>query len=123
MPFSRARFNRLMDLKGITQQDLAEKAGIAQSQVSDCKKGICRTTELTEKIARALDCTPDFLLNWSFRGVDDDSDGFRVGGRPPTALDVFEARITTGVEQKERCRRVVGHLHSPVARGRLGNPI
>src|SRR5688572_15746078 len=113
MPFSGDRFNRLLDLKGITQQEVAAAAEIAQSQVSDCKKGICRTTELTEKLARTLDCTPDFLLGWSFAGVDDDEDAFRAAVSR-MAFDAFNARIDIAVEYKDRCRRVLIHKAAPI---------
>ena len=113
MPFSASRFNRLMDLKGVKQQQLAGLADVAQSQVSDCKKGVCRTNELTESLAHALDCTPDFLLGWSFPGVDDDDALFR-SAVSRMAYDVFAARINVSLEQKEQCGRVLAHNLSPL---------
>ena len=112
MPFSAPRFNRLMALKNVTQTQLADTADMAQSQVSDCKKGICRTTDLTEAIAKALDCTPDFLLGWSFPGVDDDDALFRAAVAS-MAFDAF-AKRDIGADQKDRCRKVLRHALAPL---------
>lgn len=113
MPFSGDRFNRLVEVKDIKQQDLADRAEIAQSQVSDCRKGVCRTNELTEKLAKALDCTPDFLLCWSYPGVDDDAGQFRAAVSQ-MSFDVFVSREKTTTKQKERCRKVLSHGSAPV---------
>src|SRR5579871_1673973 len=112
MPFSSNRFNRIVDLKGIKQLDLGKKAGIAQSQVSECKAGICRTNETTEKLARALDCTPDFLLGWSFPGCEDDDEKFRAAVSH-MAYDAFATRDFPD-DQKERCRKVLNHRAAPI---------
>lgn len=113
MPFSADRFNRLVKIKDIKQTELAAAADVAQSQISDCKKGICRTNELTEAIARALDCTPDFLLGWSFKGVDDDNALFRAAVAS-MAFDAFSTRDFNS-DQKDRCRRVLHHASAPLS--------
>ena len=112
MPFSPTRFNRLLDIKQVTQQRLAAIAAVAQSQISDCTRGTCRTNELTEKLAVALDCTPDFLLGWSFPEVDDDDELFRAAVSR-MALDAFEKRDVSD-DQKSRCRKVLRHRAAPV---------
>lgn len=113
MPFSASRFNRLLALKEITQQQLADAVHVAQSQISDCRKGICRTNELTERIAQALDCTPDFLLGWSFKEIGDDEPLFR-SAVAQMAYAAFAARINLSVEKRDWCRRVLHHTKAPL---------
>jgi transcriptional regulator with XRE-family HTH domain len=113
MPFSAPRFNRVVALKGLTQPQLAQDAKVSQSQISESTKGVCRSNELTEKLARALNCTPDFLLGWSFHGVDDDDTLFRAAVSR-MAYDVFAARIDVGADLKIRCRRVLEHPEAPI---------
>ena len=49
---------------GMTQKEFAERAGIAQSTVSDWrKKGTNPTTEKVMAICKVLDVTPEWLLS------------------------------------------------------------
>ena len=66
------RIREMIETKGLTQKDLATKAGITEAAVSHYIKGdrIPRSTVLS-KIAIALDTTPEFLLE----GVPNDVKG------------------------------------------------
>jgi transcriptional regulator with XRE-family HTH domain len=113
MPFDLQRFKRLRQIKNIKQQGLAGLAGVAQSQISECERGTGPTVELLERLATALDCTTDFLLSRSFVGTDSDDSSFRAAVSR-MAFDVFAARLNVGIEQKERCRRVLAHSATPL---------
>ena len=113
MPFSPTRFKRLCDLKGVTQTALAARINVAQSQISECLRGIGPSVDLLEKLATGLDCTTDFLLARGSPAVDESNDLFRaVTSR--MAYDVFAGRLNVTTEQRRRCSRVLGHPDAPI---------
>jgi transcriptional regulator with XRE-family HTH domain len=115
VPLDFHRLGRLRKVKNnMKQADLARAAGVTQTHVSMCESGEeVPSVELLEKFAVALDCTPDFLLHWSFLGVDEDDDAFRAAVSS-MAFDAFAERINVGTDQKDRCRKVLRHPIAPL---------
>jgi transcriptional regulator with XRE-family HTH domain len=113
MPFHLQRFKRLRSIKSVRQMTLADLAQVAQSQISDCERGIGPTLDLLEKLATALDCTTDFLLGRTFVGVDNDDEAFREAVCR-MAFDAFAERLNVPVDHKDRCRRVLQHHTAPI---------
>jgi transcriptional regulator with XRE-family HTH domain len=111
MPFNLDRLKRLREIKQLNQKSLAAAAGVTQSQISDCERGIGPGIELLEKLATALDCTTDFLLGRSY-DVDDNDQMRDAVSR--MAFDVFCRRPGLSSLEMERCRRVLGHSSAPV---------
>ena len=111
MPLDRKRLKALREIKALKQDQLS---GLTQNQVTNCERLGTDSIELLEKLATALDCTPNFLLGRGFKDVD-----FEVPTqvRPVAsrlAFGAFAARIKTTDVQRQRCRRVRGHRAAPL---------
>lgn len=65
---SAQRIKELRENRGLSQQDLAEIAGIPQTTLSRYERGIEVSGENLIKLAHAFQVTADFLL-----GIEDDS--------------------------------------------------
>ena len=106
MRFDRHLFKKLRKLKNLTQPELANRAGVRQSQVSECESKGTESGELVAKLADALDCWMDYLYRRRL---------VRTPIRKAAsimAFDFFEEKAT--VEQRARCRRVIGHKAAPI---------
>jgi transcriptional regulator with XRE-family HTH domain len=108
MGFKPDRLRGLREIKGLSQEKLAEIASLSQSVIPKVEKGrSVPSGDVLEKLACALDCTMDYLYG---RG-DEYGDcttaaaymGFEVFARDP---DVTE-------EQRDRCRRALKHPDAP----------
>lgn len=54
------RLRKMMQIKGVTQQELSERTGIAQSNISGYIRGVNSPSfYVIDKIAKALDCSID----------------------------------------------------------------
>lgn len=63
----------LRGVKDWTQTDLATKAGVAQSRISDLERGLRRASDLTRiRIARALGVDPNVLFPYVEDAVTED---------------------------------------------------
>lgn len=113
MPWDAARFVRLRKLKQIKQTELATFAGVTQTRISECQAGQEPSVSVLEKFADRLECTTEFLLHRSFRRAEESDELFRAAASR-MAFEVFTARSTLRDEERERCRRVVGHFAAPL---------
>lgn len=108
MPFRPDRLKALREAKGLSQEQLGQKAGLHHSIITKSEKGknLPRSDAL-DKLALALDCTMDYLHG---RGYDDVSPA--VAARE-MALDVFVAQEGVTDEQRAMCRRLLQHPDAP----------
>lgn len=60
------RIKELREAKGYTQEDLAQLAGVTGQAISFWETGKRNITTINaEKIAKALNVSPSFLVGWS----------------------------------------------------------
>lgn len=74
---------------GLTQEQLAEKIGIAQGQYSRYEKGQDPKPELIKRMCIALECTSDFLLGL----VDRPSDRLSLSPDQRKLLELHKQRL------------------------------
>lgn len=108
MPFQPDRLKGLRDAKGLSQEQLGERAGLSHSLITKSENGKNRPrSDALDKLAEALDCTSDYLLG---RGDDYEDPGVAAAHM---AFDIFVAQRVLTDEQRERCRRALRHADAP----------
>lgn len=108
MPFRPDRLKALRDAKGLSQEQVGERAGLSHSIITKSEKGQNQPRSAAlDKLAEALDCTMDYLHG---RGRDYESPAVAAAHM---AFDVFVTRQVLTDEQRERCRRALGHADAP----------
>jgi transcriptional regulator with XRE-family HTH domain len=108
MPFQPARLKGLRDAKGLSQEQLGERAGLSHSLITKSENGKNRPrSDALDKLAEALDCTIDYLHG---RGNDYENPGVAASHM---AFDIFVTQQVLTDEQRERCRRALRHADAP----------
>jgi transcriptional regulator with XRE-family HTH domain len=108
MPFNSNRMKSLREIKGFSQEELANRAGLSQSAVNKVEKGKANPLgDQIEKIASGLDCTMDYLYG---RGPDYQDDRAAAA---KMAFDIFANERSTTDRDRERCRRASTHKDAP----------
>jgi transcriptional regulator with XRE-family HTH domain len=108
VPFRPDRVKDLREAKGLSQQQLEKLAGLSHSAISKTEQGkTLPGSEVLDKLARALDCTIDYLHE---RGCEYSS--------PPVAaahmaFNVFIAQENLTDDRRESCRRALRHTEAP----------
>lgn len=108
MPFRPDRLKALREAKGLSQEQLGERACLSHSAIA--KNENAKTlpgSEALDKLARALDCTIDYLHG---HGYDYESP---MVAAAHMAFDVFVTQQVLTDEQRERCRRALRHADAP----------
>jgi transcriptional regulator with XRE-family HTH domain len=106
VPFRPDRLKALREVKGLSQEQLGKLAGLSHSAIAKNESG--RTlpgSEVLESLARALDCTIDYL-----HGLGPEYEN-PMTAAAQMAFEVAGSSLT--VEQRERCRRVLRHPDAP----------
>ena len=108
MPFRPDRLKALREVKGLSQEQLAEKARVSHSVIAKSENGknIPRSDAL-DKLAQGLDCTTDYLLG---RGPDYKN---LAAAAAHMAFEVFASQNPIGSAESERCRRAIQHVQAP----------
>ncbi|MGD0792181.1 MAG: helix-turn-helix transcriptional regulator [Terriglobales bacterium] len=108
MPFRPERLKNLREAKALSQDQLSKLAGLSQSVIAKSENGKnLPGSEALDKLARALDCTIDYLHG---RGYEYGSPGAAAANM---AFDVFVASQVLTDEQIARCRRALQHPDAP----------
>lgn len=108
MPFQPNRLRELRELKGLSQEQLAEVSCLSQSAIAKSEKGKSTPkSSVLDKLASALDCTMDYLYG---RGRE-----FRSATEAAQlmAFDVFANDPKTTDAQREYCRKTLRHSNVP----------
>jgi len=106
--FKPDRLRGMRETKGLSQQKLADVAGLSQSVVSKAENGKSAPSgDALERLACALDCTMDYIYG---RG-DDYEDVSRAAAH--MSFQVFTRNPNVTDEQRERCRRALQHPNAP----------
>jgi transcriptional regulator with XRE-family HTH domain len=108
VPFRPDRLRALREAKGLSQEQLGEKAGLSHSLIAKSENGknLPRSDAL-DKLAQALDCTMDYLHG---RGHEYESAPVAAAHM---ALDVVVAQGALTDEQCKGCRRALRHPDAP----------
>jgi len=107
MAFDAARLRALREVKGLSQDKLANTAGVSQSIIAKAEKGRSVRSDVLDKLAGALDCTMDYLYGRGGEYPDPSTAAAHM------AFDVFAVRANVTDEQRERCRRALKHPDAP----------
>lgn len=106
MPFRPDLLKALREAKGLSQEQLGDLAGLNSSVIAKSETGRTRPgSETLDKLARALDCTMDYLHGRDLDGVDPPTAAARM------AFDVFGRDVTAA--QRDRCRPALPHTDAP----------
>ena len=107
MPFRPDRLKALREAKNLSQEQLAELAGLSHSLIAKSESGKnSPRSDALDKLSRALDCTIDYLHG---RGYEKHLPAVAAA---QMAFDVF---VTEGVSDEvcEKCRRIITHPDAP----------
>lgn len=108
MPFRPDRLKALREAKALSQQDLARLAGVSQSLIVKSERGLSAPrSEKLDRLAVALDTTIDYLYGRGFEHLEP------AAATAQMAFDVFARDPAFTDEQRERCRRALGHPDAP----------
>ena len=108
VPFRSDRLKGLREAKGLSQEQLGERASLSHSLIAKSENGKnAPRSQGLEKLAQALDCTIDYLHG---RGREYESPAVAAAHM---AFDVFVTEQVVTDEQRERCRRTLGHADAP----------
>lgn len=106
MPFRGDLLRDLREVKGLSQEQLSEHAGVSQSVIAKSEKGKNSPgSEVLDRLAQALDCTIDYL-----HGRGREFENVEVAAAN-MAFDIVQSSLSE--EQRERCRRVLDHPDAP----------
>lgn len=109
MPFQPERLIGLRKAKGIrTQEELEAICGIVRSTINRYEKGTkTPSPDALETLAKALDTTMDYL-----HGLGNHYEAYDLAA-VQMSFDVFHRDPRFSPEQKERCRKALGHEAAP----------
>ncbi len=106
MPFRSDLLKGLREVKGLSQEQLSERAAVSQSVIAKSEKGKnLPGSDVLDRLAEALDCTIDYLHG---RGCKFES--VEVAA-VCMAFDVAQSSLSE--QQREQCRRVLHHPDAP----------
>jgi transcriptional regulator with XRE-family HTH domain len=108
VPFRPDRLKSLREVKGLSQEQLGNRAGLSHPVITKSENGKnLPRAEALDKLAQALDCTMDYLHG---RGQPYENTAIAAAHM---AFDVFLAQRILSEEQREMCRRVLRHRDAP----------
>jgi transcriptional regulator with XRE-family HTH domain len=108
VPFRPDRLKALREAKGLSQEQLAKRAGLSHPVITKSENGKnLPRAEALDKLAQALDCTMDYLHG---RGYEQESPAVAAAHM---AFEVFVTQQDLSDEQRERYRRVLRHADAP----------
>lgn len=109
MPFRPDRLKHLREVKGLSQEQLGDLAGLSHSAIAKNENGKTSPgSGVLEKLAQALDCTTDYLFG---RGEYEHTVVELAASH--MALDVFAAQDNLPEHVRQQCQRVLRHRDAP----------